>query len=487
MASRDEWLAQISRKIRASSNVYSDEPILFTANQMKNDLPPKYRAMRKLAFLVGKRNMTSAEIFYRQGKFMEDFEDDCPYSGEFVRYFPTYESMSDRQLRGYFTWRTQVRHGRIEKTSLSFAYVYIYELLCGIGADDPEDGFHKLCAFRDAYRQLDAQIDRYLDVWLRDYIVYHDMDPSYLADVTDLEFERALIVLRNWREADDDALFDAICALSTYRITRSRYCKQEPQKTKDVLCGTFRRLSEHCEKHRKYTLTEGYFGRMFTTSYTMFYSAIVFLKPHPDCTYKVSDVCSFTCRDGKWSCTRVWGKHGRNADLGAVVRAVDALLRAHDAFSYPLKTDEIPKYLRKIILETIEDVHAAERQRAAREVRIDLSKLQGIRDASDVTREKLIVDEEPEPEEEPQAAAPEPEQAENDLGLDAAESTVLRAVLLRQDAAESARACGRMLSVVVDAINEKCFDRFGDTVLVYDGETPEIPEDYEEELKGMLL
>ena len=486
MTARDEWLATISQKIRRSSSVYIDEPILFTADQMKNYLPPECREMRRLAFQGGKHSMTSAEIFDRQARYMADYEDDCPYTGEFVRYFPTYESMSDRQLRGYFTWRVHVRRGEIEKTSLSFVYVYIYELLGGIGVKDAEDGFRKLCAFREAYRQLDPQIDRYLDVWLRDYVIYYDLDPSYLADVTDVQFDRALTVLRDWREADDDTLFDAISELSTYQISRSRYCRQAPQKTKDVLCGTFRRLSEYCEKHRKYTLTEGFFGRMFSTPYTMFYSAIVLMKPQPDRTYTVSDLCSFNCKNGKWSCKRVWGKRGKNAELGAVVRAVDALLRQSDAFQYPLKTDSIPKYLRKIILDTIDEVHAAEQQRAALEVRIDLSKLQGIRDAADVTRDKLIVEEEtfPEPE---TLVVPDTQVKENELGLDAVETAVLRGLMLGQDANGILRESGRMLSVVVDAINEKCFDRFGDTVLVFDGEAPEILEDYEEELKEMFL
>ena len=484
MAIRDEWIADLSQKIRVPSSVYSDEPILFTANQMKNYLPEKCRDMRKLAFQGGRRSMTSAEIFYKQGKFMEDFEDDCPYDGEFVRYFPTYESMSDRQLRGYFTWRTLVRHGDIRKTSLSFAYVYIYELLNGIGVADPEDGFRKLRDFREAYQKHDLQINRYLDVWMRDYVICNDLDASLLEDVTDLQFDRSLTVLREWKTADDDALFEAICALSTYQITRSRYYREQEKKTKDVLCSTFRRLSEYCERHRKYTLTEGYFGRLFTTPYTMFYSAIVCMKPQLDRTFVVSDLCSYACKDGKWSCTRVWGKRGKNADLGAVVRAVDALLRQIDAFSHPLKTDAIPKYLRKIILESIEDVRDRERQRAAREVHIDLTKLQNIRDAADVTRERLIVEEEAEPE--PQIET-QPQHTENELGLDAVETAVLRALLLRQDYCVMLRDSGRMLSVVVDAINEKCFDRFGDTVLVFDGEEPELLEDYEEELKGMLL
>ena len=33
---------------------------------------------------------------------------------------------------------------------------------------------------------------------------------------------------------------------------------------------------------------------------------------------------------------------------------------------------------------------------------------------------------------------------------------------------------------------EKLFDRFGDTVIGYDAEKPEVIEDYREELRGMI-
>ena len=40
-----------------------------------------------------------------------------------------------------------------------------------------------------------------------------------------------------------------------------------------------------------------------------------------------------------------------------------------------------------------------------------------------------------------------------------------------------------MLSVLVDGINEKLFDVFGDTVL---DDTPDVIEDYRDELKEIL-
>ena len=55
---------------------------------------------------------------------MAAYEDDFAYTGQFVRYFPTYETMDTRQLRGYFTWRTNVRRGDVQPCPLSFVYVW---------------------------------------------------------------------------------------------------------------------------------------------------------------------------------------------------------------------------------------------------------------------------------------------------------------------------------------------------------------------------
>ena len=63
---------------------------------------------------------------------------------------------------------------------------------------------------------------------------------------------------------------------------------------------------------------------------------------------------------------------------------------------------------------------------------------------------------------------------------------MLRAVLTGGDAAGAAKAGGKMLSVAVDAINEKLFDLFGDTVIYDAGDGPAVYEDYEEELKGRI-
>ncbi len=152
-----------------AGKVYRDEPILIPATRMRNFTPPRIREMRKLA----NARDPEAKVFHTQGVFMQDFEDDFDFREEVVRYFPTYQAMTDAQLRGYFSWRTKLRKGNLEKTSLSFAFMHIYELLNGIGVASPEEGFHALKQFWTAYRELDARIDGYVPLWLKDYVIYH--------------------------------------------------------------------------------------------------------------------------------------------------------------------------------------------------------------------------------------------------------------------------------------------------------------------------
>ena len=59
-----------------NSRIYRDEPILRDALATASLVPPQYRRMREIVRNDALYGRSEAEIFYRQGKFMEDFEDD---------------------------------------------------------------------------------------------------------------------------------------------------------------------------------------------------------------------------------------------------------------------------------------------------------------------------------------------------------------------------------------------------------------------------
>ena len=125
-------------------------------DKVKDNTPERIRQMRRLYEYGVETPEEKARNFCRQGKYMEDYEDDAPPQ-PFFSYFPTYHDMNMKQLRGYFAWRTQIRKGERPPISGSAAYVYVYELLNGIGAASPEESIRKLKEFESWFPDFSRQ------------------------------------------------------------------------------------------------------------------------------------------------------------------------------------------------------------------------------------------------------------------------------------------------------------------------------------------
>ena len=422
--------ARTHQSARFSNKIYADEPILRTGRQMQNFLPDQYRKMREISRWQDDpkggagRWLSEAELFYRQGLLMADFEDDCPYNGTFKSYFPTYNAMSDRQLRGYFTWRAQVRRGNIEETSTSFAFLYLYELICGIGVDDPLDGFDKIKAFWDAYRAFEPGIDRFARVWLQDYAVFHGLDPKLLHDSKTVAFDNALIELRRAvrdlvpasapsaqapkrrktsdptiplppNEAREERLMAAINALSTYNLNNSRLDRSHHRDLRHVACAVYVRMARYYDTHRKTGIVASLFGEETAMPYTMFASAVFFApERHEDCEYRLDPIHIYRCQNGFWECMRIHGSRQKSSKLGEMMRACDQRLRLALDPAHPLKEEKIPKYLAKIIDDEIVAWLSWDAAHQPVKIDIDLSQLGHIRSAAAQTREALLIDEE---------------------------------------------------------------------------------------------
>ena len=422
--------ARTHQSARFSNEIYADEPILKTGRQMQNFLPDQYRKMREISRWQDDpkggagRWLSEAELFYRQGLLMADFEDDCPYNGTFKSYFPTYNAMSDRQLRGYFTWRAQVRRGTVEETSTSFAFLYLYELICGIGVDNPRDGYDKIKAFWDAYRAFEPGIDRFARVWLQDYAVFHGLDPKLLRDSKTVMFDNALIELRRAArdlvpapapsgqtlkrrktseptlplppdEAHEERLMAAIDALSTYNLNNSRLDRSHHRDLRHVACAVYVRMARYYDTHRKTGIVASLFGEETAMPYTMFASAVFFApERHEDCEYRLDPIHIYRCQNGFWECMRIHGSRQKSSKLGEIMRACDQRLRLALDPGHPLKEEKVPKYLAKIIDDEITAWLSWDAAYQPVKIDIDLSQLGHIRSAAAQTREALLIDEE---------------------------------------------------------------------------------------------
>ena len=243
-------------------------------------LPEKIRGMKRL-YKYGDGTFRERSMnFYIQGKYMEDYEDDVPWHGDFRRYFPTYHDLRNDQLRGYFTWRTDIRRGIFKKVPDSVVYIYIYELLNVIGASSPEESLQKLREFEEGYlgpertgsegsgagaagpvseKEGENAIRQNLHKWMLEFAVLHGVDPETACRYADPEMiqrDHFLEVLRDPRHFEDREVFDALCLFAGSKITSSPVIKKTEEgiplfaKAWRYACSHFnengRELFNHC-------------------------------------------------------------------------------------------------------------------------------------------------------------------------------------------------------------------------------------------------
>lgn len=475
-------------------DIYRDEPILKTASQLTESICPKIKHMNEIA----RQYQSDAKVFYYQGKFMEDYTDDYEYDGEFKRYFPTYRTMSVQQMRGYFSWRTKIRRDEYVPAPLSFAFVYIYELLNMIGVKTAEEGYYALVSFRDKYSVIDSGINTYLNTWIFDYAVYRGLDSSLLKDNPKVKLCSAAYCLKNSNTASDAELFEALADVSSYNIEKSVFYKKYPEDFQTAVCRVYRSISDYYFNYRKKTFAEKLFGSIISPPYYMFPSA-VFYDPYPYQNYKyeINPCLTFTCKNGYWQCMAPSEiMRSKNRELGVYMKAVDSLMRQKYGFNKQIVCPLDKKIYLGMITKIIDDIFDHRNKPAPRKIEIDVTKLAGIRLSADNIREKLIIEEETDieplpltqtvPVSQPEKDNAAPENSENSTPLSPDEYEFMRMMLYGGDYGTFLRKKGLMLSVISDSVNEKLFDIFGDTVIEFEGETPLLIEDYTEELKGLV-
>ena len=496
-------LGAVQRVLRM---IYRDEAIPNApAPTPKPPTPKLLRAMRSLVTTTHDAWRSRAELFLKQARLMAAYEDDYVYNGTVNQYFPTYDSLSDAQLRGYFTWRTAVRQGRVEKRGMSYASLYVYELLHLIGCRDAQDGYEKLHSFCEAYRVLDPQIGHYIVHWEDEFVIYYGLDPKLITwrgtALAHREQDDAICTVLHHTEHTSEETMAAVCVLSSYRLERSKLYRAHTAEVNAVVLRVLDRAAGYYEKHRQINFFDDLIAVEQTAPVRLFSSA-VFQPPkeEPDRVYEVHPLRRYECVSGYWTLHSYERPERAAQRLGVFLRGVDAGLRAHFGIT-AIQPPKLKKWQAKIIDEEITAFFAEQREAEARRVRLDFSQLARIRADADVTQERLIVEEDQESPmmpifelspvvpssftEDTLPAAPVMTEGAGDInGLDASELRLLRTLLGDGDLAW-VRTEGRMLSVLVDGINEKLYDDFADTVI--EGDPPAVVPDYQDELMERYL
>ncbi|RVU70204.1 MULTISPECIES: TerB N-terminal domain-containing protein [Lactobacillus] len=434
-----------------------------------------------------------AKNFYHQGQLAADYEDDFGKVTPFKRYYPTYHDMTSEQLRSYFTWRTQIRQGKYEKTSTSYAYVYLYELLNQIGVENPVAGYEKLTQFLDQYAQkYDLLMVDYLQRWLRDYVIYYHLDKQYViaAFAKEIKTDQIYQTLLNPEQCQAEDIFAALTNLSTY-LDQSLAVKKLSDKFPQILYQVWLKIMALKTKSGV-SFFNKYIAKRQLLKVNLFSGAVFYAHQKADLSCEIDAERRYLGKNGQLYLSALYPVKRQRSGLNTFLHEVDRLVRSHFHLGQ-LKP-------RKLEPEFLQAIEAGIKSYLQPKVEIDFSNLAQIRADASVTRESLLTDEEKELEaaEVKTQAVAKPQEAsiieENgstkgeDYGLTADERYFLLQLLQNKPWEEYVKAHHLMPSLLADAINDKLFDEIGDSVIEFnDQDQPQIVPDYQSDLTEIFL
>lgn len=429
-------------------------------NRTAPQLPDRIAAMKAMYNVYDHYAPANAYYFYKQAVFMADYEDDYDYKGTFQYYYPTYHIMTDAQLRGYFTWRTQYRvleHRALTELlsyasargdaaalsipnpatdlaavtpeealpkSLSFLYLHLYELIHCVGASSALDAYRKLFAADALYGRLDRRLRVNIRSWMRDFVVYYQLPAqaaSYFykassqSSLVELSaFEKQVLTRERKKEKavsaasgeseqmDEDTvrrIFTAVQQAAGTDLTKSPFYKQYPEDMQRAVVKALSSLMIFCS-HRKESLVRSVAGRRRQVPYHLFDNAVFYdAKKYADVTYEASSGVVFYCREGHWSRSSYDGGPVKSKRLGAILSDVERVMRIKFGFGHPLKQKLTDPAMEWVIEEAV-NAYLLEKEEASwPRVQLDAGNLERIRQDAEHTRDQLLFEEDEMPSE----------------------------------------------------------------------------------------
>lgn len=430
--------------------------------------------------------------FYLQGKLVASYEDHYEGKQSFLRYYPTYHDLTVGQARTYFTWRTKIRQNIYEKISDSYAYIYLYELLNGIGIKDPEEGLDKLITFNKNYAQrFSPEIGAYLERWIRDYIVFYNInkanDTFFVKEQTnDKKYEQLLYP----DQFSNHEVAESLMKLSNYKISNCPLYKKNIEKFEHLLVLIWHKILDL--RNDGFDFFTSYIAYKNQMTIQLFSAAVFNHQLEPKTTsYEIDQIRKYFYDEEKntWYCESYWGLTGQKSIMGNFLHEVDREIRLCFNLGRNLKPRKIEKHYLKAIRDGIKEYQIEEQKLKQPKIEFNLSQLLTIRADAAGTRDSLLTEEELQAEQEENKQIEEAvvDDEQENYGLSSEETTTITLLLKGKDLNKCLKGQHLMAAVIIDNINEKLFDEFGDNVIEFINDIPTVIEDYQEDLEDMFL
>ncbi len=468
-------------------HIYRDTPLSFDNRPANAATPDILRRLHRLYDYGSESFEAKCNRFFRQAKLMERYEDEAPWDFSFISLYPTYQDLTTAQQRGYFAWRTHVRRGDFQPIATSAAYLYVYELLCGIGAASPEDVLAKLNAFAHGFLDAgygDERMRQQVQRWRMEYAIVHHFPPEIAFSCAPEDIRKsdeALTALRTPQDHDDDAVFEALCYFYKNKLADSPVVGHGG---KHLFSAAWRKATETVRENGKdwFSLC---FGEKKILAWRPLFDALCPPPAPQNGTYVLNSCRSYHCRGVAWLCERYDKLYFDKKRFNGFLHAADAFLRRALRTKRYLRENPEEAWANPVFAAVLADEKHAKAQAAVQAVSVDFSRLDKIREDAVATRDSLLTEEELRDDTPVAAAAPTPPQkAEPDVPLDTLQAQILRLLLndKKDEALAVVHAQHRMPSVVADGINEALFDEIGDAVVLCEDDKLSLIEEYREDL-----
>lgn len=462
----------------------------------------------------------NSRIFYKQAIYMKDFEDDFTETFPFSAYFPYYQLMSYEQLRTYFTWRTRVRKGYIGNTSLSYVFVYLYELINNIGVNDPTEGLNELMSFWNVYKFYDTTFEKYLVKWIKDYHIYYNLSKSFQDFMCENKLQSYYPDIAQY-EPDSNFDFEYLSNISTYKIKQSTFYNEKNQLISDCFNFVVNKLTGLLKdsgiEFKDMIIQSSAAKKVWTPFHgALFYPTL----KQPDRKIVLSENEVYVCFQNTWFLSTISSSSSGKRLIGYIIKQMEAVLRKVTNYKHKLSAnlnsvdDEIQQKfsaagisLERIITDSVLEFYSEMNKII---ISVNATSLDKIRLEALDTQEKLIIPEidtltmasvscmeepliifkEKESNESPVSSSIVPALSDGWTSLKNAlneTETNALSVLLQgnKDIKEYADDKGIMLEVLADNINEKAFDHIGDNILELD-DSMIIYDEYKEKIMIMV-
>lgn len=476
--------ADLARMLRENDyfNVeyFYDSRIPRNSNKFEQKVLPYIVEIRRLMHSKEVNSLSPGARFRKAAKIAEDLEDDY-YVDTFSIPPVSYESNLN-SLRGYFSWRTKYRKESLKDVPDCFAQLYASELINGVGWSDPVDGQKMLFqAYLDLHSTLhDVRYWR----WVLDFTAYYNLTPIWDFNYTD-EME-CLVEIFEQGTIGKDRMIPFLKSHTNFKFDTKKSFLEYHNECIEVLALFVHILYSRYQSDPDSKLL----FEWHSNSWYELFCGIPFEvgEEHGKYTCLIDPVNKYEFDGDKCTFSKCTLSSIFIISLPDILSTLDVMMkkelsksRAKEALS---PENEYYQCLQKAI-------HSWKIKKNKRVVVIDGSKLDSVRQDAQEISQKIMTSEEINDEPEVHiTVVPKPveEEVSSDTGsvLDETELEFMKLLISGGDCIGFLRKKHKMLSLIIESVNEKLYDTYNDVVIEMSGDDPVIVEDYKDEIRKII-